>query len=442
MARKAALVKDLLKSAEEIAERLAVKAPTPAPKRLAVKPVVAVVPPPKPAKKVMATMPPRTHFPVRVREGSAGRKIIETKAQQMALPVRDRIQYSGSQIFGDGSDAAEETLRRVPQTPLEDILASVPRRYDDKAYPKNDRIRPFITHRDEIADLAANYIKDISPNAASSRFYKTGPMYRAFDEIAELGRQGADDYMRKDFMPAFAGTSPRTPTPENLRNASMLMYLREHGDDLLKAYPEYGNYQGYGTLGSNYKLADRLRQLGPSWDANPKPTNFGYASIGDQHHVASDTHNIRGYVGLLDELYPGGVPEEWFETSARAKYRAGEGYKPSRDLADTLESAVYGGRPQQVEYGPMFDLSTLTGDRLGITGSEAQSRLWTLLGEKTGLVSPEKSIPDLGNEAVDITAQVLGVTPEETLRMLGRKEIPTMATGGRVDALSDKYGVY
>jgi hypothetical protein len=61
-----------------------------------------------------------------------------------------------------------------------------------------------------------------------------------------------------------------------------------------------------------------------------------------------------------------------------------------------------------------------------------QSLGWFGMGSDTGLVSAPKTIAELMNERVNVTAQALGIPPLEVLRLLYKGGLPLMAKGGAV----------
>jgi len=65
--------------------------------------------------------------------------------------------------------------------------------------------------------------------------------------------------------------------------------------------------------------------------------------------------------------------------------------------------------------------------------AQVQAYQWFGMGEKTGLASDPKTIPTLMNEAVNRTAQALGIPPQQVLELYAKRQIPLLADGGAVD---------
>ena len=391
-----------------------------------------------PAKKLStkASQP----LPAIVGRASPAQEVLRLRAAQLDIPKqKDRLQPSGYEVFKTTPEAYARTPLWVPQTTREEVQALQPRLPEGREYPLEGRIQPLIDDREALSRFMAKSIEDVDPNLPASRFYQTGPMYEGLAEAGGLGEQGAKDYMEKYFRPAFAGSSPRTPTPQNLRNATLLNYLKASGEELPGYYERKGNFKGYNMLGSHYDLTDRLSSGTIDIGKNPKPYGYGHASVGNLNHVAADTHNIRAVLMNYDRMNPGGVPKGWFKTpEAWEAYQGGLSFNAAADIDDSLRSAaITKGREAQVEYGPMTDISHGIGRMLDIPSSTAQARVWFKEGQNTGLMSPEKSIPNLANDAIDITAQGLGITPEAVLRLVANLDIPVLAKGGLVE----KYGV-
>ena len=97
----------------------------------------------------------------------------------------------------------------------------------------------------------------------------------------------------------------------------------------------------------------------------------------------------------------------------------------------------------QVEYGPMADVTFEAARQSGIAPGPMQSLGWFGSGAETGLASATKTIAELMNERINVTAQALGLHPQTVLRLFQEGKLPHMAEGGSVDAqeLAEKYGV-
>jgi plasmid maintenance system antidote protein VapI len=401
------------KAAAEAAERASAKAAKKTAKNLTVPRAPAVTGKAKPAEKVIAA-----------------------RAAQMELPKRERIKPSGQEPAIDTSrEAYESTLAVVPQTDLQVARERLPRMETgaNAPYPAKDRIRPVIENREAIADTLAARIEPML-GITPRYFYHTGPMYDAARR-AGLSADEASDFMRSSFAPAYAGTSPRTETEQNLRNASLLQYYRAQGRPISsEIYETEGNLKGYPMLGSHYDLTNRLLSGTADINRNPKPSEFNLNAQGDLSGVTGDTHYIRGVLSALNDIEPGGVPEEFLVPGAREAYRETGQFNPALDVDDTLRSMSRKGVKAQVEYGPMADVAFGVAERLGIRPAEAQALQWFGMGEQTGLKSAQKTISDLINERIDVTAQALGITPAEAYELYVKGEIPLMAEGGVVKA--------
>lgn len=361
-------------------------------------------------------------------------KVIQARAEQMELPKSERIKPTGRDPAIDTSkEAYESTLAVAPQSGRRRAQERLPRIEEGAKgrYPAKDRVRPVIEKREQIADALAAKIEpmlDIPPRY----FYHTGPMYEAARQ-AGLSADEARDFMRTSFGPAYAGTSPRTETEQNLRNASLLQYYRAQGRPISsEIYETEGNLRGYPMLGSHYDLTNRLFSGTADINRNPKPSEFNLNTQGDLSGVTGDTHYIRGVLSALNEVDPGGVPEEFLTPGARTGYRETGQFDPALDVDDTLRSMARDKVKMQVEYGPMADVAFSVADRLGISPAEAQALQWFGMGEQTGLKSGQKTIADLINERIDVTAQALGISPAEAYQLYVRGEIPLMAEGGVV----------
>jgi hypothetical protein len=69
-------------------------------------------------------------------------------------------------------------------------------------------------------------------------------------------------------------------------------------------------------------------------------------------------------------------------------------------------------------------------DRLGIPYADTQSLGWFGMGADTGLASENKTIVQLLNDRINVTAQYLGVPQEVVARLYGEGKIPLLGVGG------------
>jgi hypothetical protein len=427
------LVEDAVKDAvEKVAEKAAKKVAPKAARRaapaaaspLAVRPATAVVSP-----QIM-------------RHADPALKILQTRAAELAVPVKQRLKPSGYQVFDTSPEAYRRTMSIVPQSRNEDVLSALPRlpAGDNSPYPKNDRMAPLIERREDIARLMADDIRDVPEDSISSNFYMTGPMYEGLAETGGLGTKGAFDFMQNRFAPAFAGTSPRTPTVQNARNASLLLYLDKQGVPLPGLLEHYGSTPGYNIIGEQHPgLTDRMLRGTHNLHQNPKPGEFGGAVAGDQFRNPVDTHNIRSMLLAYNRLFPGEIPPAWLFPHARERYASEGLFNPAKDVDDSLASASRRGVKAQVEYGPLADINARVGELAGRPTAVGQSDNWFINGPETGLKSPELTVVDLMNDRFDLAGQALGIPPEDTLGMFANSDIPLFAKGGRVSAFAVRH---
>ncbi len=372
--------------------------------------------------------------PAIIGKAKPAEKVIRARAAQMEVPKNQRIKPLGVDPAIDTSkEAYKKTLKVVRQGDKKAARERLPRAAESTKYPANDRIRPVIENREAIADALAAQIEpilDIPPRY----FYHTGPMYDAARRTGATADE-AERFMQQSFAPAYAGTSPRTETEQNLRNASLLQYYQAQGKPISsEIYETEGNLKGYPMLGSHYDLTNRLLSGEADINRNPKPSEFNRNAQGDLSGVTGDTHYIRGVLSTLNDIRPGELPLEFLTPKAQSKYRETGTFDPALDVDDTLRSMTRDKIKMQVEYGPMADVAFSVADRLGIAPAEAQALQWFGMGDKTGLKSAQKTISDLMNERIDVTAQVLGISPIEAYKLYVRGEIPLMAKGGVVEA--------
>ena len=362
--------------------------------------------------------------------------ILNIKAKQMELSPDKRIQPSGQNALFDATpEGYQRTILEQKETP-------VPRAPEGKALPKGNRAAILIEKADKITDQMA---ENIRPHLGSKvrYFYHTGPL---IDKAKELGvpENVARDQLRK-FALNYAATSPRKPTEENLRVASLVSAKEKRGIDYRDIVgPGTGGVSeaGYPMMvnpgGIHAKLIDAVKAGGIDFDTNPKPATFAENVAGNLQGVTADTHAIRGVLDALNKAEPGSIPKEWFGDTIEKQNKLYEAYKknpaalkPEKDtLPGSLASQKIDGISKQTEYAVISDLYKMTAEKLGITPAEAQALHWFTQGERTGLVSEPKTIIDIIEERIDVTAQALNRPKEEVFVDFFSGKIPLLSLGG------------
>lgn len=372
--------------------------------------------------------------------------VLRLRSEQMQLPPKDRVQPSGDEMFDTSPEAYE---RNLP----EQIETEVPRTDTSGPMPKKDRTRPLIDKADEIAEvLARNARPHVGTNV--QYFYHPGPI---IDKAIELGipRAQAENAVA-EFMLLYAATSPRTQTLPNLLSAALVRAKNAAGikfDDIVgpgKDMPginEHGypmiiqkkGEAGQTTDGTHRKLLEALERDGKiDYRTNPKPYTFAENLRGNLNGVTVDTHAIRAAINALNEVDPGSVPRQWFGTQASYDaYVKDPSILPSLlqkkpvqgGIDDSLASKAVAGQDYQVEYAVFSDIYRKVAEKLGVHPAEAQSLSWFANGKVTGLASAPKTVVELINDRIDVTAQLLGKTKEEVFEgfMLGRTPLLTAA---------------
>jgi hypothetical protein len=416
------------KAAREAAAKAAAKAT-----KLAVKPK---------AKTPSAALPTQSPFSI-TGKADMGQEVLRLKAKEMEITdPKKRTQPTGTEPVFDLSQAAyEETPSLLRQTDPAVVQAALPRAQDGATYPLNDRMRNVMDLTPRIAERLAEKAQQ-GRGTAQEYFYNTGPVVRGLEDIG-VPRGEAIQFLSEKFAPAFAGTSPRTNTEQNMRNASLMMYLREKGVPITgELYDTFGNARGYNMMGSHQDLTGQMFAGTHDPMTNPKPSAFLPNVAGDLGYVTADTHNIRGALLAMNEVEPGSISPSFFRTqAARERYADTAEFDPALDINDSLQSAMSGGRKMQVEYGPMADVTFEAARQAGIAPGPMQSLGWFGSGADTGLASATKTVAELMDERINVTAQALGMHPQVVLRLYKEGKIPLMAKGGSVEAqkLAEKY---
>ena len=365
--------------------------------------------------------------------------VLEKKADEMAFKPVDRTQPSGDQMF----DVEPESYVRHIDPALQ-VETPVPRAPEGAKLPLKARAAGLVERMDEVASVLAERARPyVGTNV--QYFYHLGPLISKAEALG-IPRQEAKENIR-DFALLYGATSPRTRTEPNLRSASLVRAKQSEGieynevigprrDGLNEVgYPMMINEAVPGTGAGIHKiLIERVRDTGViDYRTNPKPATFVENVNGNLNGITVDTHAIRAALHVLNELSPGSLPQQWFKPAAYKAYLA----DPSdinnyagKEVVDTLAGQVVDGIKQQTEYALFSDLYRLVAEKLNVQPAEAQSLSWFANGKYTDLGSPPKTIVELVNERVDVTAQALGKTKDAIFKGFIQGKIPLMSVGG------------
>lgn len=361
------------------------------------------------------------------------KKVLDARAEQMKLAPAKRIQPRNEQPLFE-LDFQKTTAEQKP-TP-------VPRAPEGKTLPKFNRGAKVIEMSDQIAEVLAKRAKPFVGTNVQF-FYHTGPI---IDKAVSLGipENTARAQLRK-FAENYAATSPRTKTEDNLRSASLVTAKQKAGLDLSDMIGPGGdgiNEKGYpmmiGPGGIHQRLVDDAAAGGFNFNTNPKPATFVENVAGNHAGVTADTHAIRAVFSAMNEIEPGSVPIQFIggKTAAktkelRAQYEADpSSLNVANMIDDTLASQKINGESVQTEYAIFSDIYMKVAEKLGVQPAEAQSLSWFANGEKTGLGSAPKTIVELIDERVDVTAQALNQSKDEVFKKFMQGSIPLMSLGG------------
>jgi len=353
------------------------------------------------------------------------KQTLDARAEQMALPPAERIKPE------DVQPVPLEEYRAAAKPPEEELGYHYPRADKPEDYPKGGRAVPLIEHGDEIASGLA---KRMEPELGKPTqfFYHTEPIRQDM-----LKRGYAPEYADKwvkEFSDLYAAFSPRTETAQNIRNATMAMAKREAGVPLTDVVgPGTGGIseKGYpmmiGEGGIHRSLYDAVTGEGINRNKNPKPWFFSKNVAGNRSGVTADTHAIRAALDVMNEKYPGSIGG-WIKPKYKAAYaRDPSQLNPAMWIDDTLEGISRNKIDKQVEYAPFADIYHEAARKVGVEPAEGQSMGWFGSGERTGLKSERKTVPDLLNERINVTAKAFGEPEEVTRRRLYNREIGLLA---------------
>lgn len=354
--------------------------------------------------------------------------VLRLRADQMRLAPKDRIQPSGEKMFDTSPEAYVANLPEQAETP-------VPRALPNTTLPKGNRAALLVEKQDTIAQQLAERMKPYLGTPAQY-FYNTGPIVQKAVDLGvpeDVARQ-----QLKRFALNYAATSPRTMTEQNLRNASLVTAKQERGvpiEDVIGPGGEGMNEKGYpmmiGPSGIHRKLVDAAAAEGIDFNTNPKPATFAENVAGNLSGVTVDTHAIRGVLDAMNEIEPGSIPEGFIKKEFRDQYKNDpSSLDPATMIDDTLGDQMVDGTKMQTEYAVFSDIYKKAAEILGVSPAEAQSLGWFGSGDRTGLASEMKTVVDLIDDRVDVTAKATGRPKEDVFIDFFSGKIPLLSIGG------------
>ena len=363
-------------------------------------------------------------------------QVLDVMAEQMKLPPADRVQPSGSgSIFELTPEAYERIEFEQKETP-------VPRAPEGKKLPLNNRGAAVVNMSDRISDVLAERAKPYIGNNVQF-FYHTGPL---IEKAMALGiPENEARKQLKMFALNYAATSPRTQTEPNLKNASLVSAKQKAGIDVREIVGPGGegiNEKGYPMIinegGLHLKLIGDAAGDGIDPNVNPKPATFAENVSGNLAGVTVDTHAIRAVLDAMNEIEPGSIPKEFIggKTAAitkklQAQYAADpSSFNAAKMVKDTLGSQKIDGVSKQTEYAVFSDIYKMVAEKIGVQPAEAQSLSWFANGDRTGLGSAPKTIVELIEDRIDVTAQLLGQTKDEVFKKFMQGSVPLLSIGG------------
>lgn len=379
---------------------------------------------------------------------AAIKNVLDTMANEMKKPPENRIQPKMDERLFDVQLTEGANDNPYLKTVAEQKETPVPRAPEGANLPKKNRGVKVVEMSDQIAEVLADRARPFLGTNVQY-FYHTGPL---IEKAVELGvsEDVARAQLRK-FAENYAATSPRTRTTENVRHASLVTAKQSADipiDEIIGVGSGGLNEKGYPMMispgGIHRQLIEDAAAGGFDFNTNPKPATFVENVAGNHAGVTADTHAIRAVFDAMNEIEPGSVPLGFIGGKQTKTMKAPavrdmnqkkyQDDPSSLDVAsmidDTLNSQMVDGVRMQTEYAIFSDIYKKVAEKLGVSPAEAQSLSWFANGQKTGLGSDAKTIVELIDERVDVTAQALNQSKEDVFKKFMQGSIPLMSLGG------------
>jgi len=388
--------------------------------------------------------------------GRAGMQLIDVinaRAEQMAIKkVSERTAYGGTKFFDDSIEAAVRDTEELMPGARNPVDIPIPRPNRRSLSPKgepNAISRRVDWVNENAGDIASKMAEDLRPLVGTNAqyFYHLGPVKRKLLDMG-YGEAEVDDFI-DEFAKAYAAFSPRTPTTQNLLNASIGMAKRGQGFDVRGIIgPGSGGVseKGYPFIQAHADTYNRVMDEGWNAMTNPKPSTFNQNILGNHSLATVDVHATKAPLLIANDINPGSLPPEWIKPTFRDAYRANPESLTHNMLANDLNSKALRDEAGNIvadravmEYESLSKIYDNLAEELDISPAEAQALAWFNYGQRTGLKSEPGSLVDLLNQRIDITAQVMKATPEDVVRGLMNREIPLLTlVGGTMMNLGDE----
>ena len=390
-------------------------------------------------------------------------KAAEDKADDLAVKPKPKAPAVIRGRSGTPEDTAKSVLREAAKPSKGRPSYADWRKANSPATIRRASPRMISALSDPAVVRGINETVERGVEGGGKAWYNTDPL---------LERMGGDEVAYKRLMDVVAATSPRSNVQDNVRTGSYYNYLLAN-DLPIQEKPA----KGYGSIAQN-NHRDNVRGVAErgGWDVmqNPKPASFSENLQGNQQVATVDTHNFRlpgilsqdprflatsvkaGTKGDIDTVaaslarrYPS-LPEEEIALATKnmvpgkpdlGNYRPQEwvkrGYLSPEQAAQ--DPVLWATKPQPNEYGYYEAWQQEQAAKMGISPAQYQASMWLGGGDETGLGSAPEPFVATVEARVRYTADALGMDPEKLLEMYLKGDVPLMARGGSVKALSDKY---
>jgi hypothetical protein len=252
-------------------------------------------------------------------------------------------------------------------------------------------------------------------------WYNTEPLRERFNDLYTNTTMSPDEAFLQ-YMQAVGATSPQSPVPANIANASEIYQLLQQGRTIPRDPKKLG--QHFQTPGGLTRTIVSRKKFGQEEGYDPaeapKTEYFGRSLAGDTSRPVIDSHASR-LLGMSSE-------DPRMLTGSARYYDPQSGTYGSYSPKDMLESGEasmkdalseptwWRARPTKAEYKFMAQPFEKAAKKFDIDPGQAQAAAWYGAADMTGVKTPPLTFNEMFEQRLRTNAEAKGKSPEQLLK--------------------------